>query len=180
MRAYYYDNVPGDQRRSHDHLPSQPVSDETLTKLNIKYWTIPVEGHEEKINAIAAERGYKNRDNIHVSKEGMGDAYEDKLKIFFSEHMHEDEEIRYILEGQGFFDVRESPSDLWIRLAVEPGDLLVVPAGIYHRFTVDESNMIKAMRLFQDEPKWVPYNRSEETEHNPHRVGYLHDIGVAA
>lgn len=73
MRAYYYDNVPGDQRRSHDHLPSQPVSDETLTKLNIKYWTIPVEGHEEKINAIAAERGYKNRDNIHVSKEGMGD-----------------------------------------------------------------------------------------------------------
>lgn len=132
------------------------------------------------MNALAQERGYKNRDTINVSKEGLGEVYEQKIKGFFEEHMHEDEEIRYILSGSGFFDVRETPTDAWIRLAVEPGDLIVLPAGIYHRFTLDEGNCIKALRLFQDEPKWVPYNRTADTDVNPHRVNYLKSVGVGA
>lgn len=128
--------------------------------------------------------------------------------------MHEDEEIRYILSGSGFFDIRgwsdpanaqspwtalpslaESPSDAWIRLAVEPSDLIVLPAGIYHRFTLDEADNLKALRLFkasisflflkqissgysQDEPKWIPHNRSAETDINTHRIAYL--TGVSA
>lgn len=69
MRAYYYDNLPGDQRLPHDYDPSRPVSAETLTSLNVKFWTI----HEDKVDAIAKERDYKSRDTINVSKEGMGD-----------------------------------------------------------------------------------------------------------
>ena len=89
MRAYYYDNLPGDQRLPHDSL--EPVSPSTLTALGVLYWHVPLNptnpDDDEKINEIARERGYKNRDTIHVTKEGLGELYEEKLKMFFAEYV---------------------------------------------------------------------------------------------
>ncbi|KAF7353536.1 1,2-dihydroxy-3-keto-5-methylthiopentene dioxygenase [Mycena sanguinolenta] len=168
MHAYYFDNLPTDQRLPHITDPARPVSPETLAKLGVLSWHVPVDGHESgvdesddefEVNRVAKERGYKNRDVINVSREGMGAVYEEKIR-------------------GGFFDVREMPNDAWIRIVVAPGDLLVLPAGIYHRFTLDTKDQIRALRLFKDEPKWIPHARSGATDANMHRVGYLRDIGT--
>jgi len=169
MKAYFYDNQPGDQREPHDS--GKPVPTEYLDSLGVFYHRCPTEDLSG-VNTIAQKRNYKNRDEITVSKKAMGDIYEDKVKMFFHEHLHEDEEIRYILDGHGYFDVR-SEGDDWVRIWLEKDDLIVLPAGIYHRFTTDEGNYIKAIRLFKDEPKWTPLNRGQDTDTNEHRKAYL-------
>lgn len=58
-------------------------------------------------------------------------------------------------------------------MLVEKGDLLVLPPGIWHRFTVDEGEFVRAVRLFQDEPKWTPLKREPEMEANKMRREYV-------
>ncbi|RYP46006.1 hypothetical protein DL768_007722 [Monosporascus sp. mg162] len=167
MRAYWYDNAAGDQRLPHDSGRNLDASE--LGKLGVLYYRF---GDLDSVNELAQQRGYKNRDEITVSPAKMGDVYEEKVKMFFHEHLHEDEEIRYIRDGQGYFDVR-SKDDEWVRIALEKDDLIILPAGIYHRFTTDEKNYVQAMRLFKDEPKWTPLNRSSDLDSNEYRKAYV-------
>lgn len=103
----------GDQRLPHDSGKNLDASE--LGKLGVLYYRI---SELDKVNDLAQQRGYKNRDEITVSPEKMGAIYEEKVKSFFHEHLHEDEEIRYIRNGQGYFDVR-SKGDEWVRIALE-------------------------------------------------------------
>ena len=163
-----------DQRQPCKRVPNVPVSLKQLERVGVFYTrldpaTMLDGGEKSAVAALMRRRGYKNRDEVRCSPKHLPN-YEDKLKIFFEEHLHEDEEIRLVKEGSGYFDVR-SASDEWIRIAVKPGDLIVLPAGIYHRFTLDDGNWIHAIRLFKDAPKWTALNRP--CDDNPYRRGYV-------
>lgn len=158
-----------------DHDSGVAVTEDDLTKIGVSAYVLD---SMEKVDALAKERGYKNRDEIVISPTSFGspEALQQKLDMFYTTHIHEDEEIRYITEGQGFFDLYSEHKSKWIRVKVEKNDLLIVPAGIYHRFTITKSNFIRAARLFKDEPKWTPLNFP--VKDNDYRTEYLKSIGV--
>lgn len=86
MRAYYHDNIEGDQSSPHDSGVS--VSTESLQENGILYWSIPIdfEGRwEEQVDQIAEARHYKNRDTVTMSKDLFGDEYDAKMKKFYDE-----------------------------------------------------------------------------------------------
>lgn len=160
-----------DQRAPHRQEPNVPVSLEELEKIGVLYWKLSGNPDDEELIKIRDERGYNYTDNITCSPSKLPD-YDTKIKNFFEEHLHSDEEIRYIMDGTGYFDVRDL-KDRWVRIKVEKGDLLVLPEGIYHRFTLDENNYLQAMRLFKGEPIWTPYNRPQE-EHESRKKYVSH------
>ncbi|ANB13875.1 acireductone dioxygenase (Ni2+-requiring) [Sugiyamaella lignohabitans] len=172
MKIYYHDGLEGDQRLRHDS--GKEVTVEELDKLAVKAYHFD---DIKDVDKLAESRNYINRDVINVSPEALGgkESYETKIKTFYTEHLHEDEEIRYVLDGEGYFDVRDK-SDRWIRCLLTKGDLLILPAGIYHRFTTASNDYIQAMRLFQAEPKWIPHNRP--CDNNEYRVEYVKSISV--
>lgn len=172
VKVYIHDNkVDSDYRAPHNS--GTELSLDELAKLGVIYKYC---ANEEEVNEIARQREYKNRDVVNICEGSFKSEAEfnEKLATFYQEHLHEDEEIRYCLEGAGYFDVRDaSTPEHWIRCLVESGDLLILPPGIYHRFTLTTSNHIKALRLFKDEPKWQAINRSNQADSLPVRKDYI-------
>ena len=96
------DNI-SDPRDECQKNPCEPLTLEDLAGVGVLYYHIPEKTGIEK---IAQERGYDYRDEVTINREKMPN-YEEKIKQFFEEHLHTDEEIRYIIEGHGYFDVRD-------------------------------------------------------------------------
>ncbi|KAK3537735.1 hypothetical protein QTP70_017875 [Hemibagrus guttatus] len=159
LEAWYMDESTEDPRLPHKLHPNQPVSLHQLRDIGVCSWKLNADIYENdpELQKIREEKSYSYMDIIDVHPDKLPN-YEDKLKIFYEEHLHLDDEIRYILDGRAYFDVRDK-NDRWIRIAMTKGDMITLPAGIYHRFTMDETNYTKAMRLFVGEPVWKAYNR---------------------
>ncbi|CAL8097483.1 unnamed protein product [Orchesella dallaii] len=144
----------------------------------VLYWQLDADAYKEdgSLEKIRKDRGYSYEDEIEVSSDKLPN-FEMMIKKFANEHLHTDEEIRFILDGKGYFDVREGITDEWVRIEVVKGDLIILPAGIYHRLVLDPARYIKAKRLFVGEPVWTAYDRpADEMEA---RQKYLSEIKEA-
>ena len=155
-----------------------------LRALGVLAWHLPPDdaATPARLAAIRAARGYTYADAIAVSAAALPAAeYDAKRAMFYAEHIHADEEIRYVTAGGGFFDVRSgaAPDARWVRVHTRAGDMIVLPAGCLHRFTPDGGDAVAATRLFVGEPGWVPIPRGEQADAHPARAQYLATLAGA-
>lgn len=149
MRAYRLDN------------PESTVAVDDLAKQAVLTWSVSADetARTRAIEKIKRDHGYVDQDFIALTPETPN--LETICAKFDKEHYHTEDEVRFVVEGEGIFDVRD-PNDRWIRIEVKEGDILLIPARTHHRFMLTDVKHIRCMRLFANHDGWAPLYRDSE------------------
>jgi 1,2-dihydroxy-3-keto-5-methylthiopentene dioxygenase len=110
--------------------------------------------YRDKIDELKARGGYVTADVIDVFPHTPN--LDAMLRKFSSEHWHDEDEIRFIVEGRGLFHVHPPDAPVFA-VEVEAGDLIRVPRGTHHWFDLCADRRIRAIRLFQNPSGWTPH-----------------------
>lgn len=109
---------------------------------------------EQPIAALKAEGGYVTADVINITPDLPN--LDAMLARFDKEHWHDEDEVRFIVEGNGLFHI-SPPGGPVFRIEVTEGDMINVPRGTHHWFHLCADRRIKAIRLFQNQSGWTPH-----------------------
>lgn len=116
-----------------------------------------------EIEKLKAQGGYATADVIDVRPETPG--LEAMLAKFNREHFHDEDEVRFIIEGRGLFHIHPRQGAV-CAIEVEAGDLIRVPRGTWHWFDLCSERRIRAIRLFQKTSGWTPHYTESGVDRN--------------
>jgi 1,2-dihydroxy-3-keto-5-methylthiopentene dioxygenase len=71
---------------------------------------------------------------------------------FLSEHTHDDDEVRFFVEGSGSFYIRKD--NLAYQIICTQGDLISVPRGVKHWFDTGSPPYFAVVRFFTNPKGW--------------------------
>ena len=128
------------ERWSLDRVPRDATADAVLA------------AYADEIDEMKRRGGYVTADVIDVNPETPN--LDAMLARFDKEHTHSEDEVRFILAGRGIFFLHLQGKV--VSVEVGPGDMLRVPQGTTHWFTLCEDRRIRAIRWFQDTTGWTP------------------------
>jgi 1,2-dihydroxy-3-keto-5-methylthiopentene dioxygenase len=141
-----------------DYLAQRGIDYERMAPVHTSGATMTADelltAYKTKLDELKARGGYVTADVIDVKPETPN--LDTMLKKFSSEHWHDEDEVRLIVEGRGLFHIHP-PGEPVFAIEVEAGDLIRVPKGTHHWFDLCGDRRIRAIRLFQDTSGWTPH-----------------------
>jgi 1,2-dihydroxy-3-keto-5-methylthiopentene dioxygenase len=103
------------------------------------------------IRRLSEVGGYRSADIARIRR-GTPDIAPIRAK-FLDEHIHDEDEVRFFVEGQGAFYLHVAGQVH--QVVCGRGDLLSVPAGTRHWFDMGPDPAFTAIRLFTNPEGWV-------------------------
>lgn len=113
--------------------------------------------YQHVLQPFMEKNGYQTADVININAGTPN--YEAVRNKFLSEHRHTEDEVRFFVDGKGFFWFNlDNGADPVFNVMCEAGDLISVPANTRHWFDAGKENpSVKAIRIFVDQAGWVPH-----------------------
>jgi 1,2-dihydroxy-3-keto-5-methylthiopentene dioxygenase len=112
-----------------------------------------LDAYAGEIERLKHSGAYVTADVIDVKPDTPG--LDAMLAKFNREHWHDEDEVRFIIEGRGLFHIHPRTGPV-VAIEVEAGDLIRVPRGTWHWFDLCSDRRVRAIRLFQDAAGWTP------------------------
>lgn len=110
-----------------------------------------LEAFAPEVERLRAENGYQAVDVMRVTPD-----HPDRVALrskFLSEHRHSEDEVRFFVEGEGLFTLREEEKVYAVLCTA--GDLISVPAGMRHWFDMGAAPGFTVIRTYVDPAGWV-------------------------
>lgn len=103
------------------------------------------------IARIRSDGGYRSADVVSITP--THPARKELRDKFLAEHVHDDDEIRFFVQGSGAFYIRDGNKIL--KLDCERGDFIHVPRGTRHWFDMGVAPRFTCIRIFSEETGWT-------------------------
>jgi 1,2-dihydroxy-3-keto-5-methylthiopentene dioxygenase len=113
--------------------------------------TLVLAAYADSIDRLKEQYGFQSVDVIKLNP-----GHPEKTAIrqkFLAEHIHDDFEVRFFVEGRGLFYLHVD--DNVYAVLCEQGDLISVPANTTHWFDMGENPRFTCIRLFTTPDGWV-------------------------
>lgn len=114
-----------------------------------------LEAYAHVLQPFMAKQGYQTADVISVHSQ-TPNLPEIRAK-FLREHTHTEDEVRFFVDGQGYFWFNLAGEEPVFCVKCEAGDLLSVPANVQHWFDLGPVAFVKTIRVFTDATGWTPH-----------------------
>jgi 1,2-dihydroxy-3-keto-5-methylthiopentene dioxygenase len=134
-----------EQWRASKELPADASQDDILT------------AYRADIARLSREGGYASADVVRLRRDPSDPTWPEKARAarqkFLEEHTHNEDEVRFFVEGSGIFYLRLNGQVHAV--LCERGDLISVCAGTRHWFDMGTEPHFCAIRLFGTPNGWV-------------------------